>query len=455
MRPQVFLAVLGAQVILMVGSMIAQSQGLFEKLVMPGPLIAGHEHLEKDCGSCHAPFSRESQTRLCLACHRAVADDRQMQRGFHGRHPEASKSECRVCHSEHKGRTYDAVQLNGETFNHMFTNFALVGSHKRASCGSCHAKSGKYRESARRCFDCHKSNDPHKGRLGASCEGCHTEEVWRQVKPFDHGKTSFPLIGAHRNVACATCHIGERYKGLATTCRSCHSLQDKHAGKYGARCETCHTPKAWTAITFNHDKATKFPLRGGHAKIACERCHTGDLYRDKLAMTCVSCHRKDDPHQGQMGSNCGQCHKETGWRQKVDFDYDLTRFPLIGLHAVVPCEDCHRNPSFKDAPSACASCHEDKYHGGRLGTNCGACHSPSDWARWRFDHDQQTRYPLTGAHHDLKCHACHRETNTVKVSAPTNCYACHRQDDAHGGAFGRACEGCHNTYSFKQGSRGR
>ena len=173
-------------------------------------------------------------------------------------------------------------------------------------------------------------------------------------------------------------------------------------------------PRRGPTISFNHDKATKFPLRGGHAKLACEQCHTGDLYRDKLSMACVACHRKDDPHRGQLGSNCQQCHKETGWRQKVVFDHDLTRFPLIGLHAVVPCEECHRTQSFKDAPRACASCQPDTHHVGRLGANCASCHNPNGWTRWRFDHDKQTRYPLTGAHHALQCHACHKETNVTR-----------------------------------------
>lgn len=455
-RTSILLGILlGALLLLTTASMMARSQGIFERLVMPGPLIEGHAKEEKDCNSCHEPFVRQSQTRLCLACHKTVATDRQNGRGFHGRDPEASKAECKVCHTDHKGRSFDIVQLNRETFNHGFTNFALKGAHKRAGCEGCHVKdvgkTVKYREAAGRCFDCHKTNDPHKGRLGEKCDACHSEEAWRQVKPFDHSKTRFSLVGAHAEVACAICHVGERYKDLPRTCISCHRLQDKHAGRYGANCETCHAPKKWATISFNHDKATKFPLRGGHAKIACERCHTGDLYRDKLSMACVSCHRKDDPHNGQLGSNCQRCHNETGWRQKVSFDHDLTRFPLLALHAVVPCEECHRTQSFKDAPRECVSCHSDTHHVGRLGPNCATCHNPNGWTRWRFDHDKQTGYPLTGAHHALECHACHRQTNVAKVTAPTNCYGCHKQDDAHQGAFGRACEKCHDTNTFKQG----
>ena len=348
-------------------------------------------------------------------------------------------------------RTWGSDELNRETFNHAFTNLALTGTHKRASCDGCHAKNTKYRETPGRCFDCPRSSDPHKGQLGEKCEGCHSEESWRRVKSFDHSKTKFPLVVARKQVACTKCHAGERYAGLTTTCVSCHSLQDKHAGSNGSNCETCHAPSKWTTVSFDHNKATRFALRGGHAKLACERCHTSNTRRDRLATDCVACHRKNDPHKGQLGAACDQCHKETGWRQAVAFDHDLTRLPLIGLHAAVPCEQCHRSPSFKDASRACASCHKDVHHAGRLGTNCASCHNPNGWSRWRFDHDQQIRYPLTGAHRALTCHACHKTTAVAKASAPTVCHACHSQDDRHNGAFGRACEKCHTTVSFRQG----
>ena len=54
----------------------AKSQNIFEKLVMPGPLVDGHAKLEKDCLQCHVPFSRQSQSNLCLACHKEIAADR-------------------------------------------------------------------------------------------------------------------------------------------------------------------------------------------------------------------------------------------------------------------------------------------------------------------------------------------------------------------------------------------
>ncbi len=432
---------------------IVRAQSLFEQLVMPGPVVAGHAKLEKQCGNCHEPFSRRSQSRLCLSCHKDTAADRLTGRGFHGRQSEAMKQDCNHCHTDHQGRDADIVQLDRETFNHAFTNFALQDAHRAVQCVGCHAEARKFRDAPGRCFDCHKANDPHKGRLGEACDSCHGVATWRLFKPYDHDRTRFPLQGAHRNVLCAACHGGERYRGIGTTCVDCHRLQDVHAGRYGTKCESCHDQNKWVLVRFDHARATKFPLRGAHGKVKCDTCHAGDLYRDKLATTCISCHRKDDRHGGQLGNRCERCHGEDNWRRITSFDHDVTRFPLIGRHAVVPCEECHQSLRFKDTSLICANCHRDQHHDGRLGTNCAVCHNPNGWARWRFDHDAQTHYPLTGAHRGLDCHACHVTRNVTKITLATDCYACHRKDDVHDGALGRTCDRCHATSSFKQVSK--
>ncbi len=410
----------------------ARSQNVFEKLVMPGPLVEGHLKLEKDCFQCHVPFARESQSKLCFACHKEILADRLTRRGFHGRQTEVAKQECRFCHTDHKGRDADIVQFDRETFNHTFTNFELKGGHKSARCDQCHVQAAKFRKAPGLCIDCHKAQDPHKGALGQKCDGCHDEVAWRRVKTFDHKATKFPLEGAHKNVACSICHAGERYTGVATACLGCHQIQDVHAGRYGAKCETCHDQNKWKPARFNHDK-TKYPLRGGHVKVKCDACHTGSLLDDKTPTDCASCHKKDDVHKGQLGSRCERCHQDTAWRRTAAFDHELTRLPLIGRHAVVPCEECHRSASYKGSPIACASCHKDQHHEGRLGKDCALCHNPNGWARWQFDHDTQSKYRLTGAHRGLDCHACHSTKNVEKIVLPANCYGCHRSDDIPSG----------------------
>ena len=427
---------------------VATAQSLLEKLVIPGPVIQGHAKFENECGKCHEPFSRQSQTRLCLDCHKETAADRRLRKGFHGLQPDAVKQECRHCHTDHKGRDADINQLDRETFDHGLTNYQLKDAHKAVRCEGCHLPKVIFRKAPDRCFDCHKAVDPHKRRLGEKCESCHTESKWSRVKPYDHGKTKFALEGAHKDVACAICHVGEVYKDLARTCVSCHRLQDVHSDRYGQKCEACHDQSKWKVVRFDHDK-TKYPLRDAHKKVKCDACHTGDIYREKLATTCVSCHKKQDPHKNALGPRCEKCHNEVDWRQSSAFDHDITRFPLIGLHAPVPCEECHRSPTYKNEPVACEKCHKDE-HQGRLGSKCGYCHNPNGWARWRYDHATQAKYPLTGGHQKIVCEACHTNKNPVNLKLPTDCYSCHRKDDAHRGSFGRPCERCHVTSDWKK-----
>jgi hypothetical protein len=133
----------------------------------------------------------------------------------------------------------------------------------------------------------------------------------------------------------------------------------------------------------------------------------------------------------------------------VRFDHDLSRFPLIGLHALASCEECHQSASYKDTERSCQGCHrKDDTHQGRLGSDCAQCHNPNGWKIWQFDHDTQTDYPLEGAHAGLACHACHREKVEKRIELATDCVNCHGRDDVHNGNFGSRCERCHVTSSF-------
>ena len=44
------------------------------------------------------------------------------------------------------------------------------------------------------CIDCHEDDDIHKGRLEETCNDCHIEKSWNEVKT-DHDKTDFPVRG--------------------------------------------------------------------------------------------------------------------------------------------------------------------------------------------------------------------------------------------------------------------
>jgi hypothetical protein len=299
-------------------------------------------------------------------------------------------------------------------------------------------------------------DDAHRGRFGPRCESCHTAEDWKRLV-FDHGRdTDYPLSGRHRDAPCAACHTGVLYEEKTPSdCFSCHRADDEHRGRRGRACGDCHGTEAWRTVAFDHDRDTDFPLRGSHREASCDACHRGVLGEEELATTCFGCHAADDVHQGQEGKDCERCHEETRWVERVSFDHDLTRFPLLGLHAVVACEECHPTARYQDADTACSACHPDDFHEGRLGEACALCHTPNGWDRWSFDHDARTSFTLHGAHADVDCHACHAVPVTGEIRVPGACHACHAGEDVHGGAFGRDCSRCHGETSWKEVHVGR
>lgn len=487
----------------------------FEKLVMPGPVIEDHAKIEGECGKCHDPFDATAQRARCLDCHEEVAADLDAQRGFHGLNPGSKSADCRSCHPEHRGRDFDATGLDPHTFLHRWTDYPLRGAHARTPCASCHLPGKPWREAPADCVSCHRDDDAHQGRLGKDCGKCHGEDAFAKAKfshdetdfplqgrhadvacalchpgqryqdtardchschrmddahrgrfgkdcatchtpkgfehaRFDHSRTDFPLKGRHDEIACEACHTGPLHaQELPTTCIGCHRSDDTHQGRNGKDCGRCHGNEDWRSARFDHDR-TDFPLRGAHEPLRCETCHTGPLDQ-QLPTSCNACHGKDDVHRGQEGSRCEGCHGVQAWHRDLFFEHDLTSFPLLGLHAVVACEQCHAGPTFRDAETGCVTCHaSDDAHDMRLGPDCAECHNPNGWMVWRFDHDAQTRFPLGGAHAELSCHSCHRDAAPHGIELGMTCASCHAREDRHQGEFGRDCSRCHNDSSWNE-----
>ena len=51
-----------------------------------------------------------------------------------------------------------------------------------------------------------------------------------------------------------------------------------------------------------------FGLVGAHARLKCADCHRQPAAEVKLSSECISCHQKDDVHDGQFGRRCERCH---------------------------------------------------------------------------------------------------------------------------------------------------
>jgi hypothetical protein len=96
-------------------------------------------------------------------------------------------------------------------------------------------------------------------------------------------------------------------------------------------------------------------------------------------------------------------------------------------------------------------CHlEDDPHDGRYHADCASCHNPVDWVKWFFDHEVQTDFPLTGAHAEVICNDCHRQSLSALSRIRARCGDCHRADDIHDGEFGLDCGRCHYADSFRE-----
>jgi hypothetical protein len=380
------------------------------------------------CADCHAESLAQFDVAVCASCHR------ELNAAFMQDHVAAFGLGCLACH--------DGVDTYGSRFDHNLVAFPLKGKHAPLLCANCHTGARSIADlqaTPQDCYACHQKDDAHDGQFGQDCAGCHTPADWQQAT-FDHDKTPFPLVGKHRDVACAGCHVNNDFKGTPQDCFSCHQKDDAHDGQFGQDCVQCHTPVDWKQATFDHDK-TPFPLVGKHRDVACAQCHVNNVFKG-TPQDCFSCHQKDDAHNGQFGQDCAQCHTPADWQQAT-FDHDKTPFPLVGKHRDVACAQCHVDNVFKGTPQDCFSCHQkDDAHNGQFGQDCAQCHTPVDWKQATFDH-AQTGFPLTGAHLQVECTQCH--VNNVFKGTPTQCSSCHDEPAYHAGLFGTDCVSCHTT----------
>jgi hypothetical protein len=239
-------------------------------------------------------------------------------------------------------------------------------------------------------------------------------------------------------------------------------------GPLAIPCENCHTAAGWRPIRavpeFDHNK-TKYPLRGLHEKVPCSQCHAKPVFTD-VGKNCQDCHA--DIHQRKMGTNCAQCHTVQGWQVSVKQINDhQNRFPLLGAHAAVQCEDCHKSAAvgqFQGLSTACASCHLTDFQkttnpnhvNAQFATTCDSCHSFDSWLGAKFDHNA-TGFPLTNGHANVACASCHISNNYNLQIAPTDCgnSQCHlttwqkTNNPVHssvGPVFAVAnCANCHTT----------
>lgn len=427
----------------------------------------------KDCWSCHSEhhgrnfqiirfdekkFEHEktgyklegAHTRLeCNKCHNAsnIKDDKLKKRSktFLG-----LSTNCLTCHKDEHNSTLDKNCSNchtfdsfkgAEKFQHKTARFQLTGKHIDVDCSKCHKKetaSGvtftRYKPlSFANCLSCHQ--DPHQNKFGDDCQKCHSTSSFQTVKTgaFDHNLTKFPLIGKHRAVDCSDCHKGGISKKLLFgLCTDCHA--DGHKKQFVTEntitdCRNCHSTDGFSPSNFGIAEHNKkgFTLDGAHLSIPCFACHykEGEWKFRPLKKECILCHV--NIHGNELSNeflpenNCLKCHNTSDWKT-VNFNHDLTKFPLSGKHAAAECRQCHYKKEesvnngyiFKSVKQDCASCHTDIHFGqfaARGNSGCKDCHSFNGWKPATFNHSE-TKFPLTGAHEKLNCSECHKTSGS-------------------------------------------
>lgn len=494
----------------------------------PGPLHPAHHELEgffgADCSSCHRS-GEGIDHEGCVSCHKPIGEQRDKKRGLHGSLPETQFADCSQCHSEHMGErtpliTAQAFLYAGvkqrDAYDHRHVpGYKLVGAHAALACERCHVsanaaqppKGGRFLGLQQACTACHE--DAHRTLFGQDCEKCHGQtQPFKAAPGFDH--SIFPLVGAHSRVGCVDCHKEgterstaslTKHKLPARKCADCH--EDPHHDRPGipakamllddtADCARCHASTKWADARVTPEKHAEFgfPLRGGHAKAECRKCHGDGEHASKHpnAMppldACSRCH--DNPHgkpflditvAASTGSKegCAGCHVDEHLHfrgaQVTAKQHDATGFSLALPHNSVDCAKCHAGETFAArypgrGQKDCRACHADS-HKGQFDhepryAQCTACHESTTFHPTAFDAamHQKTKFPLTGAHDAVACVRCHDDVkDEVRAFHGTSqkCADCH--EDVHKGAFDVAgkpaqvrgkegCARCHETTAF-------
>lgn len=304
-----------------------------------------------------------------------------------------------------------------------------------------------------------------------------------QISPGDLAKAHSNLEGITN---CTKCHVlGEKLTNAK--CLDCHteikelvnSKKGYHASKEvsGKECFTCHSDhhgRNFKIINFDKDKfdhrQAGYELLGKHMVIECTACHKAEFIKVKksqrselsylgLQTDCRICHL--DYHQNTLPANCATCHNFAAFKPAPLFDHQKSKYPLLGKHAKIDCEKCHKieiqnGKKFQHFTgiqfNSCTNCHKDP-HSNKFGQVCNKCHNEESFHNITglktFDHSK-TNYPLTGKHLSVNCVACHKGIYNVPIKHDL-CKDCHT--DYHKGQFAKNgvspdCAECHNTEGY-------
>jgi len=136
-------------------------------------------------------------------------------------------------------------------------------------------------------------------------------------------------------------------------------------------------------------------------------------------------------------------------------------FPLMGKHAVISCDGCHKDNNYAATPADCQQCHGAIRPAAHYEGACTNCHSPFAWNQVHFDHQLVQATDCLSCHLDrrpknhfqVQCAFCHNQS-TFKGATPdhvlagaTDCISCHRETQP-AGHFDKQCSTCHQATTW-------
>ena len=311
--------------------------------------------LPADCASCHTtaqlgrgqrstttpgPASR-SPARTC----RSPAPSATPEAGTRARPPSASGATSPTYPEDHQSEPRQRglpADLHHLPHHHgagdrrlsttATTRFPLTGAHVQVTCAQCHV-GGRYAGTPTTCVGCHlttyqRTTNPNHVAAGfpQDCSRLPLHDAAGPEPTFNHSTTQFPLVGRHTSVACAACHAGGVYAGLATTCVSCHlanyqrTTNPNHAtAGFPQQCEVCHTPSGWTPSSFNHSFDPVPAHRTAHVGCVRELPRRRQVRRNAHGLLLLPQDGVHFDHRIRITSaagfptTCQTCHTTTAW----------------------------------------------------------------------------------------------------------------------------------------------
>ena len=231
-----------------------------ERCCRPASSPSPHAALEgiANCSKCHEPGGESPRRSAC----RVTSPWRTGSPGQAGVHRDV-KGDCVSCHVEHTGVDGELRPFDARAFDHAARGAVSARCTARRPGGQVRARATRHGLSHGRAPTVSRAT--RSAQREAPCRVL-VPYHWRGVEGciaggrFDHAKSAFPLVGAHKAVTCANCHVNGAYKGLSFCHASCQKIGTSRRSAQSARHATRPMPGRTTKV--DHSWSRHSPASG-------------------------------------------------------------------------------------------------------------------------------------------------------------------------------------------------